>query len=233
MTTKNTRVRRSADVQSDGGAKRLVKVEEEQASSGEMLGRSWLSVCILRILTLFLHDGFSVACEVMLERFDILVKTKGTHGPENVVAVDSLALLALALVGGLGSNEANELGHAFLDGILPILGDFGISRQCLLHDACDVRRRQVLVLLAHGGISLLGWLIFRHGCGGSCVRTSRRRCRFRVLCFACAAARWWGGWGRGGGGNGEWDGLVPEGVGGGEDNDDSSEGSAPHSLRGM
>lgn len=127
------------------------------------LGRDGLlPVGILRIFALLLHNSFPVACQVVLERFDVLVETKCTHRPQDIVTVYGLSFLALALVGGLRGNETDKLGHAFLHGILAVLCDFRVSRQRLLHDSGNVRCREVLVLFADPGISFLLLLILRH-----------------------------------------------------------------------
>jgi hypothetical protein len=86
--------------------------------------------------------GLAVAVEVGLERGDVGLEAERGHGPEQVVAVDGLALLALALVGGLPRDEADELGHALLHRLLGLLGDLGVGGQRLLHDARHVGDRQ-------------------------------------------------------------------------------------------
>jgi hypothetical protein len=91
--------------------------------------------------------GLAVAVEVGLERGDVGLEAERGHGPEQVVAVDGLALLALALVGGLPRDEADELRHALLHRLLGLLGDLGVRGQRLLHDARHVRDRQEPVLL--------------------------------------------------------------------------------------
>lgn len=52
--------------------------------------------------------------EVDLERVDVLVEAQSAHGPQQVFAVDGLALLLLALVAGLRGDEADKLRHALL-----------------------------------------------------------------------------------------------------------------------
>uniref|UniRef100_A0A0A9GEY4 Uncharacterized protein n=1 Tax=Arundo donax TaxID=35708 RepID=A0A0A9GEY4_ARUDO len=85
--------------------------------------------------------------EVELERLDVVLEAERGHGPEEVVAVDGLALLALALVGGLAGDEGDELGDALLHRLLGVLGDLGVGRKRLLHDPAHVRDRQEPVLL--------------------------------------------------------------------------------------
>jgi hypothetical protein len=85
--------------------------------------------------------------EVELERLDVVLEAERGHGPEQVVAVDGLALLALALVGGLAGDERDELGHALLHRLLGVLGDLGVRWERLLHDPAHVRDRQEPVLL--------------------------------------------------------------------------------------
>jgi hypothetical protein len=88
--------------------------------------------------------------EVELERLDVVLEPQRGHGPEQVVAVDGLALLALALVGGLAGDEGDELGDALLHRLLGVLGDLGVGRERLLHDPAHVRDRQEPVLLPRG-----------------------------------------------------------------------------------
>jgi hypothetical protein len=85
--------------------------------------------------------------EVVLERVDVVLEAERGHGPEQVVAVDGLALLALALVGGLPGDEGDELGHALLYRLLGVVADLGVRRQRLLHDRAHVRDRKEPVLL--------------------------------------------------------------------------------------
>lgn len=58
----------------------------------------------------------------------------------------------------LRRDEGDELGYTLLDRLFRVLGDLGVGRQGLLHNARDVGDRQVLVLLLGG--ALLG----RHCC---------------------------------------------------------------------
>ncbi|KAI3441099.1 uncharacterized protein J3R85_002773 [Psidium guajava] len=88
-----------------------------------------------------------VPVEVHLEGGDVVLEAKGGHGPEEVVAIDGLALLALALVRGLAGDEADELRDALLDGLLGLLGDLGVRGEGPLHDPAHVGNRQEPVLL--------------------------------------------------------------------------------------
>jgi hypothetical protein len=88
-----------------------------------------------------------VLVEVAAHGVDVVVEAQGAEGPAEVVAVDGLALLLVALVGGLAGDEADELGHALLHRLLGLLGDLGVGRQDLLHDAADVGDGQQPVLL--------------------------------------------------------------------------------------
>lgn len=63
-------------------------------------------------------------------------------GGKDVLAIDGLPLLVLALFAGLAGDEGNELGYALLNSFLGIFGDFGIIGESLLHDAADVGYRQ-------------------------------------------------------------------------------------------
>lgn len=85
--------------------------------------------------------------EIALEGLDVILEAEGGHGPEEIVAVDGLPLLPLALVGGLAGDEADELRHALLHRLLRVLRDLRVRRQRLLHDPAHVRDRKQPVLL--------------------------------------------------------------------------------------
>ena len=89
----------------------------------------------------------AVLVEVPAHGVDVVVEAEGAEGPADVVAVDGLALLLVALVGCLAGDEADELGDALLHRLLGLLGDLGVGRQDLLHDAADVGDGQQPVLL--------------------------------------------------------------------------------------
>ena len=82
--------------------------------------------------------------EVALERLDVVLKAESGHRLEQVVVVDRLALLALALVRGLVDDEADELRHALLHRLLCVLRDLRIRRQSLLHDVAHKAVRVVV-----------------------------------------------------------------------------------------
>lgn len=84
--------------------------------------------------------------EVNLERFDVLVKAEGGHGPEEIVSVDGLALFLQALVRGFGRDEGNELGDALLDSLFGVFGNLCVLGECILHDAGNVGDREVAIL---------------------------------------------------------------------------------------
>jgi hypothetical protein len=94
----------------------------------------------------------AVLVEVPAHGVDVVVEAEGAEGPADVVAVDGLALLLVALVGGLAGDEADELGDALLNGLLGLLGDLGVGGQDLLHDAAHVGDGKKAVLL----LDLLG-----------------------------------------------------------------------------
>ncbi|CAH9123279.1 unnamed protein product [Cuscuta epithymum] len=87
-----------------------------------------------------------VLIEVHFERGDVILESEGGDRPEDVVAVDRLPLLPLALVGGLAGDEADELRHALLDALLGVLGDLPAGRDDLLHDPADIGDWEELVL---------------------------------------------------------------------------------------
>jgi hypothetical protein len=63
-------------------------------------------------------------------------------GGKDVLAIDSLSLLVLALFACFAGDEGNELGYALLNSFLGVFGDFGIIGKGLLHNAADVGDRQ-------------------------------------------------------------------------------------------
>lgn len=90
----------------------------------------------------------AVLVEVDLERLNIIFESESSHGPKEVVAVDSLAFLSLTLVGGLASDEADELRNALLNRLLCVFGDLAVGWQGLLHDPAYVGYRKETVLLS-------------------------------------------------------------------------------------
>ncbi len=77
------------------------------------------------------RESTNLPSEIMLERFNVLVKSKRAHRPKDIIPVDGLALLPLALVRSLRRDEAHKLRHAFLHSILAVLGDLSVSGECL------------------------------------------------------------------------------------------------------
>jgi hypothetical protein len=104
----------------------------------------------------------AVLVEVPAHGVDVVVEAEGAEGPADVVAVDGLALLLAALVGGLAGDEADELGDALLHGLLGLLGDLGVGGQDLLHDAPDVGDGQQPVLLLDLLGSTCSVVVLRH-----------------------------------------------------------------------
>ena len=51
----------------------------------------------------------------------------------------------------LAGDETDELGNAFLESLLRILGDLAVGRKSLLHDPADICDRKVPILLSHVG----------------------------------------------------------------------------------
>mmetsp|Transcript_12965 Transcript_12965/g.55332 ORF Transcript_12965/g.55332 Transcript_12965/m.55332 type:complete len:218 (+) Transcript_12965:1950-2603(+) len=105
-------------------------------------------VPLLRVRRL-LALGLAILVQVHLERLDVLLESERAHGPQQVVAVDGLALFALALIARLAGDEADELRDALLDRLLGVLGDLRVRGQRLLHDATDVGNWQEAVLFSN------------------------------------------------------------------------------------
>jgi len=64
---------------------------------------------------------FSKALQVDLQRLHVVLEAQSRHRPQKIVAVDRLSLFALALVGGLAGDEADEFRHALLHRLLRVL----------------------------------------------------------------------------------------------------------------
>jgi len=102
----------------------------------------------------------SVPCEVDLQCLSVVLETKRSHGKENILAIDRLALLLLTLlrcctisyISAVSSttetdsqipvrtfrcNEGDEFRNAFLHALLRLLRDLGILGQCCLHNPSD------------------------------------------------------------------------------------------------
>lgn len=88
------------------------------------------TACI--VVSFLLHDCLPIPRQVLLQRVDVLVEAQGAHSPQNIIAVDSLPLLTLAFVACLGRDKAHKLTHAFLNGVLPVLGHLRVCRKCFL-----------------------------------------------------------------------------------------------------
>ncbi|KAJ8524521.1 hypothetical protein ON010_g16597 [Phytophthora cinnamomi] len=126
----------------------LQLLQDARNHSGRPLrGRAERAHVVLLVVLLHL-DRLAVLLQVELERLHVAVEAQRAHGPDDVVAVDGLALLLLALVAGLARDERDELAHALLHRLLAVLGDLGRGRQRHLHDARDVGGGQEAVLLA-------------------------------------------------------------------------------------
>jgi len=97
----------------------------------------------------------AVSMEEDGEGVDVVVETELAHGPEDVLRGDGLALLALAAVVGLAGDEADVLRHALLDRLLGVVGDLGMRREDLAHDADHVRDWHEPVLLPDRALLLL------------------------------------------------------------------------------
>lgn len=98
----------------------------------------------------------AVAVQVDGEGLDVVVEPELAHGPQHVLGGDGLALLALAAVVGLAGDEADVLGHAFLDGLLGVVGDLGVRGKDLAHDPDHVGYRHEAVLLADDAFRVVG-----------------------------------------------------------------------------
>lgn len=93
--------------------------------------------------------GVAVAVEEEGEGLDVVVEAELGHGPQHVLGGDGLALLALAPLVGLPSDEADVLRHALLDRLLRVVRYLGVRRQDPTHYPNHVRYRHEPVLLPH------------------------------------------------------------------------------------
>lgn len=89
----------------------------------------------------------SVLAEVNLQGPNVVFESEHGHGPEKIIAIDGFPLLALAFVGGFAGDEAYELGHAFLDGLLGFFRYLCVGRERFLHDPAHVGDGEEAVLL--------------------------------------------------------------------------------------
>lgn len=167
-------------------------VSQIGGGGGRLLQLGWLFWKVK-----FLSFDLSVFIEVEFEGVDVVLESEGGDGPEDIVAVNRLPLLALALVGGFSGDEADEFRHAFLDGLLGFLGDLAVAGDHLFHDPSHVGYRQESVLFfvvcgvcgfgafgacsddgQVGEVSGLPFVVFRRGCRhhrmGVCVGKIRR-----------------------------------------------------------
>ena len=99
--------------------------------------------------------------EVQCEWLNVVIEPELAHGPKHILGSDSLALLALAALVGFPSDEADVLGHTFLDGLFGIIRDLGVWREDLAHDPYHVRDRHEPVLFSHRA-----FVVVCGGCGG-------------------------------------------------------------------
>ncbi|KAK7289576.1 hypothetical protein RIF29_03318 [Crotalaria pallida] len=97
---------------------------------------------------------------------NVFLEPQRGHGPQQVVAVDGLTLLTLALVGGFAGYEADELRHALLHLLLRVLRDLRIFWQRLLHYPAPVRYRQEPVLLLQRHLPALSSTTVLFSAGG-------------------------------------------------------------------
>ena len=77
-------------------------------------------------------------CEMDLQRLRILVETQRSHRIKNILSAYCLALLKLALLRCLRSDEGNELGDAFLYAFFRVFRYFGGRRHGGFHYPRDV-----------------------------------------------------------------------------------------------
>lgn len=129
--------------------------------SARQLGRRAKGPDVVFLVVLLHFDRLAVLLQIELERLDVAVEAERAHGPDDVVAVDGLALFLLALVAGFARDERDELAHALLHRLLAVLGDLGRGRQRHLHDARDVGRGQEPVLLSDLVVVVV--FLARHG----------------------------------------------------------------------
>ncbi|BAT88503.1 hypothetical protein VIGAN_05201100 [Vigna angularis var. angularis] len=102
---------------------------------------------------------FSKALKVDLQRLHVVLEAQSRHRPKKIVAVDRLSLFALALVGGLAGDEADEFRHTLLNRLLRVLRDLCVRRKRLLHDATHVCDRQKPVLLPRRHLAALAGVV--------------------------------------------------------------------------
>lgn len=91
---------------------------------------------------------FFILKEIKLKRVNIIVEPERSDGPYEIVAIDGLPLLPLALIGRFTSDEADELRYAFLNGFLGVFRHFTIAWNGLLHDSAYICYGEKSILIS-------------------------------------------------------------------------------------
>lgn len=108
----------------------------------------WLTFLLLGPL-----QRLAVLAQVELEDVDVTLEAQGIDRPQQILPIDSLALLILALLAGLARDEGDKLRDALLDSFLGVFGDLGVLGERLLHDATDIGdREKPRVVGTHSGL---------------------------------------------------------------------------------
>lgn len=91
--------------------------------------------------------ALAVPLQVPAHGVGVVIEAEASHGMADVVAVDGLAPLPAAPLGGLAGDEADELRGALLDGLLGALGYLSLRWDGFLHDPPNVGDRQEVVVV--------------------------------------------------------------------------------------
>ena len=68
----------------------------------------------------------------------VVLKAQADHRVQDILSTYRFTLLQLTFLRSLGSDEADELGHALLNTFLRIFGDLCRWRHCSLHYTRDI-----------------------------------------------------------------------------------------------
>ena len=98
-----------------------------------------LTLLLLHTLWLATHlHTLPVLRQVHLQNISIALEAQNLNGGKDVLSINGFSFLILALLACFTCYERNELRDTLLYRLFGILGNFGIVRQCFLHDSPDI-----------------------------------------------------------------------------------------------
>lgn len=98
----------------------------------------------------------AILLQVNGERFNIVVKAQIAEGDQQIIPIDSLAILGDTALDGLAAYKGYELRDALLYTLSGVFGDFAVLRHRHLHYLDDVADGKEAILFAqHAAMSVL------------------------------------------------------------------------------